>query len=160
MRYRSGDKRLQVVELPGGIKVVNDSYNANPASMAAALRTVSQFGSDCKRVAVLGDMLELGAGAVAAHQKIGGLVVDLGFDYLAVQGEFAGIVAGGAGKSGMPKKKIITAEAPGDAAAWLNGLIGKKKLQSGDWILLKGSRGMRMEKVLTALEELITSDRN
>ena len=64
--YTSVDKRMQFMTLPGGIQVVNDCYNANPASMAAALQTVSGFGADCRRIALLGDMLELGEDSVGA----------------------------------------------------------------------------------------------
>ncbi|MDW7773211.1 MAG: UDP-N-acetylmuramoyl-L-alanyl-D-glutamate--2,6-diaminopimelate ligase [Desulfobulbaceae bacterium] len=152
-RFRSGDKRLQVSVLPGGIHVLNDSYNANPSSMAAALRTISDFGCDCGKIAVLGDMLELGDASADFHRQIGSLVGELGFQYLAVTGSFSGMVIEGARKTGMGKNKIMAGESADAIAHWLAGLIAKKKIHQGDWLLVKGSRGMRMEKVLESLAE-------
>ena len=149
--YVSGDKRLQISTMPGGINVVNDSYNANPSSMAAALQTVSKFGSECRRIAVLGDMLELGEGAVKAHRQVGCLVSELGFDFLAVTGNFAGEVCGAAWKAGMKKNRIIQCATTEDVARWIKGLVKEKSVGRGDWLLLKGSRGMRMEQVLSSL---------
>jgi hypothetical protein len=92
------DKRLAVSELPGGLRLVNDAYNANPASMAAGLRTVAAFGSRCRHVAILGDMLELGPAAEDLHRHIGALVAELGYSYLAVTGVHA--IFGGPGRRG------------------------------------------------------------
>jgi len=160
VRYRSGDKRLQIVELPGGIRVLNDSYNANPSSMAAALRTVSTFGRHCRRVAVLGDMLELGKDAVDAHREIGRLVAELGFDFLAVTGNFAREVSGAARQAGMQNNRVILGETTEDIARRVGDLVTGKDIGQGDWILLKGSRGMRMERVLAGLERIMATDRN
>jgi MurE/MurF fusion protein len=156
--YRSGDKRLQISELPGGINVLNDSYNANPSSMAAALRTVMDFGRDCRRIAALGDMLELGESSVAAHRQIGALAAVVGIDYLAVTGSFAGTVAEAACRAGMKKNRIKQCGSTGEAARWIAGLIDGRKVEKGDWLLVKGSRGMRMEQVLTDLHRLLTKD--
>lgn len=159
-RYRSGDKRLQIVDLPGGIHAVNDSYNANPASMAAALRTVIRFGGKCRRVALLGDMLELGAGAAEAHQGIGALVAELGFDYLGVTGEFAPAVAGMAAQSGMKQSAIRICENKEAMAEWIAELVAENTIGREDWLLIKGSRGMRMEQVLQALDQRLKHDKN
>lgn len=159
-RYNSGDKRLQIVDLPGEINLVNDSYNANPASMAAALTTVIQFGWKCKRVALLGDMFELGQGAAQAHEKIGTLVAALGFDYLGVTGEFAETVAGAAQRSGMDPSRIRTCSDKEAMAEWVGKLITQKKIGRGDWLLIKGSRGMRMEQVLHSLVQKLTPEKN
>ncbi|MGW8161740.1 MAG: UDP-N-acetylmuramoyl-tripeptide--D-alanyl-D-alanine ligase, partial [Desulfobulbales bacterium] len=137
MQYRSGDKRLQIVELPGGINVLNDSYNANPSSMAAALLTVSDFGRDCRRVAALGDMLELGDSASEAHRRIGSLAAKLGFDFLAVTGNFAEVVAHAARTEGMKKDRIRQCETTEEIARWIAGLIDRKKVRKGDWFLSK-----------------------
>ncbi|MDH3330003.1 MAG: UDP-N-acetylmuramoyl-tripeptide--D-alanyl-D-alanine ligase, partial [Desulfobulbaceae bacterium] len=153
IRFRAADKRLQISHLPGGVNVLNDSYNANPSSMTAALRTVSGFGRDCRRIAALGDMLELGDGAVESHRKIGSLVAELGFDFLAVTGNFAGVVLQAARKAGMEKNRIMQCDSTDDVARWLADLIAGKKILQGDWLLVKGSRGMRMERVLESLAE-------
>lgn len=149
--YSSGDKRLQISALPGGIHVLNDSYNANPSSMEAALRTVCGFGRSCRRIAVLGDMLELGDAAAGAHRNIGALVAELGFDFLGVTGNFAGEVAGAARQAGMNRNRIMQAASTREMAHWIAGLIAGSKLEAGDWLLVKGSRGMRMETVLEHL---------
>ncbi|MBW2329210.1 MAG: UDP-N-acetylmuramoyl-tripeptide--D-alanyl-D-alanine ligase [Deltaproteobacteria bacterium] len=104
-RYRSADKRMQFMTLPGGVRVLNDTYNANPASMAAALRTVSSFGTDCRRIALLGDMLELGQDSAKAHKEVGRLVAALGYDQLAVTGSFASYVVSGACSEGISEEK-------------------------------------------------------
>lgn len=153
--YSSGDKRLQIVPLPGGISLLNDSYNANPGSMAAALRTVSTFGKNCRRLAVLGDMLELGQGVAGAHRQVGAMVAALGLDYLAVTGEQAALVAEAARAGGMAGERIKVCAGTDEVARWLVQLIEQRKIQQGDWILLKGSRGMRMERVLASLTELL-----
>ena len=104
-RFRSYDKRMEISRLPGGINVVNDTYNANPSSMAAALKTVITYGRDCRRIVALGDMFELGDGAVQAHRSIGALVAELGYDFMAVTGDFAGEVAETAQRSGMDSNR-------------------------------------------------------
>ncbi len=158
--YSSGDKRLQIVRLPGGISLLNDSYNANPGSMAAALRTVSTFGNNCRRVAILGDMLELGRGTAEAHRQIGALVAALSLDYLAVTGAQAAVVADAAGACGMDRERIKVGAGTDEIARWLVELIEQRKIQQGDWVLLKGSRGMRMERVLASLTEFLAAHGN
>ena len=160
VRYSSGDKRLQIVDLPGGIRIVNDSYNANPASMAAALKTVIGFGKKCRRVALLGDMFELGKVAAKAHGELGTLVAELGFDYLGVTGEFAETVTGMAVTSGMETAKIKMCSDKEAMAEWVAELITQKEISQGDWLLIKGSRGMRMEKVLDSLVKIVTPEKN
>jgi murE/murF fusion protein len=150
--YRSVDKRMQFMSLPGGIQVLNDCYNANPASMAAALHTLSSFGTDCRRIALLGDMLELGAGAVQAHEQIGDLVAELGYDQLAVTGAFAGNIAGGARDRGMADETVFQFSDTLAVADWLYNEMVEGRIVDGDWLLVKGSRGMRMERVLQELQ--------
>ncbi len=153
--YRSADKRMQFMTLPGGIQVVNDSYNANPASMAAALKTVSNFGtsgSRCRRFAVLGDMLELGPDSDRAHAEVGRLVASMGYDQLLVTGSFGGHVVEGARKEGMAKENIHFFAGTFEMADWLYREMIQGRLAAGDWLLVKGSRGMRMEEVLQELE--------
>lgn len=154
--YREGDKRLQFAEMPCGIHVLNDAYNANPASMEAALRTLAGFGGGGKKIAVLGDMLELGPTSAQLHQKIGSLVAELGFDFLAATGNFAGDVARGALQGGMPEECVMCCASAEAAADVIADMVAGKKVNSGDWLLLKGSRGMRMEKVLELVEVKLT----
>lgn len=149
--YETVDKRLVVSELPGGLRLVNDVYNANPASMAAGLRTVAAFGSRCRHVAVLGDMLELGPAAEDLHRHIGALVGELGYSYLAVTGVYAPLVAQAAVAGGMEQANARTFPEPRAIAAWVCQMLTEGRLTPGDWVLVKGSRGMRME---TFIEEL------
>jgi murE/murF fusion protein len=150
------DKRLAVTELSGGIKVVNDAYNANPASMAAGLRTVASFGqAGCRHMAALGDMLELGATSGQLHGEIGALVAALGYDYLAATGAQASVVAQAAVANGMAEDAVRVCGDPQAMAQWFVQLLGQGHLGAGDWLLVKGSRGMRMERLLEALEQQI-----
>ncbi|HHD56633.1 MAG TPA: UDP-N-acetylmuramoyl-L-alanyl-D-glutamate--2,6-diaminopimelate ligase, partial [Desulfobulbaceae bacterium] len=101
------DKRMEFCRVPGGLRVVNDSYNANPSSMAAALKTMAGFSSGSRKIAALGDMLELGAGSGAAHRRIGRLAAELGYDLLAVTGEYRQDVVTGAMDAGMAKEQVM-----------------------------------------------------
>ena len=150
--YRSVDKRMQFMSLPGGVRVLNDCYNANPASMAAALQAVSSFGTGCRRIALLGDMLELGHEAVHAHMEVGSLVAGLGYDQLLVTGSFAVDVARGASDGGMEAERVCQFTDSREIADWLYSEMILGRLTEGDWLLVKGSRGMRMEEVLQELE--------
>jgi MurE/MurF fusion protein len=149
----SVDKRLAISELPGGLKVVNDAYNANPASMAAGLRTVAAFGANCRHVAVLGDMLELGAASAELHAGIGTLVAELGYEYLLLTGTQASAVAQSALASGVQPENVQIFPNPRAVADRLCRMLDDGSLGKGDWLLLKGSRGMRMEQLLDELEQ-------
>ncbi len=153
--YRSFDKRMEFDDLANGIKIVNDTYNANPSSMSAALETVVGFGKKCKHAAALGDMLELGDKSIAAHKKIGRLVGCLQYDYLATTGSFAAELAREAIKNGMSDKTARVFDSKEDMAQWFAELMQEEKLQKDDWLLVKGSRGMRMEKLLHNLKKYI-----
>ncbi len=150
----SVDKRLAICELPGGMKVVNDAYNANPASMAAGLRTVATFGMPgCRHLAALGDMLELGDHSERLHGEIGTLAAELGYDGLAVTGPHASLVAQAALAGGMKPDMVRTFEDHGAMVTWLRQLEKQGLFGAGDWLLIKGSRGMRMERLLEALAQ-------
>jgi UDP-N-acetylmuramoyl-tripeptide--D-alanyl-D-alanine ligase len=139
--------RLQVQRLSGGIRLVNDAYNANPSSVLAALETLKKMDSSHQKVVILGDMLELGQQSMAAHQNIGREVARLGFDNLLAVGEFAESLVAAARQGGMSKEKaefFANKEQIGD---WLRENIAGGNLRSGDWVLVKGSRGMRMETI-------------
>lgn len=155
-QYRSLDKRMAAMSLPGGVKLVNDAYNANPASMAAGLRTVvalAKSGAEPgKCVAVLGDMLELGDASAEQHQAIGQLAAELGYNYLALTGSFAQETGMAAQKQGMQPEQVRSFASPSAMGAWCANMIREGELRQGDWILVKGSRGMRMEGCIEALE--------
>ncbi len=136
--------RGERLELPGGVLLINDCYNANPMSMRAALDDLAVVARG-RRVAVLGDMLELGAEELALHREIGAY---------AAQREVALMVTVGARASemraGVPARsamQIVSAPSSEAAAKLLPGL-----LRPGDSVLVKGSRGMRMEQISEALK--------
>jgi murE/murF fusion protein len=156
--YAAFDKRLAVSVLPGGLQVVNDAYNANPASMAAGLRAVAAFGKGCRHVAALGDMLELGEASAALHRDIGALVAQLGYDRVAITGTNAAIVAEAALAGGIQPAAVKVFPEPQAMADWLCRLLAEGMLGNGDWLLVKGSRGMRMERLIEELEHRLKTE--
>lgn len=144
--FRPLDKRTQLVALKIGVHVINDSYNANPGSMAMALRTLAELKNKSRAAAALGDMLELGNGAKAAHRALGALAAQHKVDFLVIYGDFRHQVADGALAAGMSASQVYAVASHAEGAQIL-----KSFLQPGDWLLVKGSRGMRMEQILTAL---------
>jgi UDP-N-acetylmuramoyl-tripeptide--D-alanyl-D-alanine ligase len=135
---RFSSLRGEVVELPGGVTVVNDCYNANPMSMRAALEHLAETPS-ARRIAVLGTMAELGEGAAGYHSEIGELASRLGIDLLITVGDEAlGYAEGFEGQA----QSVGT---PEEAGALLEELG-----QPGDRVLVKGSRSVGLERVLGA----------
>jgi len=140
-------KRLSPEEL-NGILLVDDSYNANPASMRAALTTVAGLKGTGRGIAVLGDMLELGESSPAAHEEIGRLAAQC-VERLYLLGDLAESVARGAAAGGLPATSVVCAR---NHAEILDDLANS--LRTGDCILVKGSRGMRMETVAEGLRKM------
>ena len=147
------DKRTRIEELPSGIKVLNDCYNANPASMQAALETLADLKRDHRAVAVLGDMLELGDTSNVAHSTLGKTVYKLGIEFLAAFGSQAENIIAGAINGGMAPAAAHGFSSKKELASWLMKLVQDSKIKPGDWFLVKGSRGMRMEEVLELLRK-------
>ena len=143
------DKRMQVLSLPGDIRVINDTYNANPGSMAAALETLMQVKQQGRALAVLGDMLEMGEESASLHKQVGRIAAKQGVDYLLAMGKQASHLLAGAAEAGMARDQLTEADNHEKIAARVHSLMA-----AGDWVLVKGSRGMRMEKVVEALIEL------
>jgi len=130
-----------------GITVIDDTYNANPRSMDAALAALSELAGAGRKIAVLGDMFELGDEAKAAHRRLGRHAAKVGIDRLILLGEWAGLVAEGAREETMEEQAITVAA---DHTGIVDDLRGSAK--RGDVILVKGSRGMRMERVVRGLK--------
>jgi len=149
--FKPYEKRSRVEILPSGLRVLNDCYNANPASMLAALHTLADLKKNNQAIAVLGDMLELGNKTDEAHSTLGKAVNDLGIDYLAAFGSQAENMAASARNAGMNPAAANGFGSKKNLAAWLQELVLAGKIKSGDWILIKGSRGMRMEEVIELL---------
>jgi len=130
-----------------GIVIVNDSYNANPGSMEAALETLALIGGRGKKIAVLGDMFELGNQSGKEHRKLGRVAAQAKIHQLYLLGEQARQVRNGALRAGMKSDQVIIGADHGEVARRL-----RQQLRRGDWLLVKGSRGMKMEKVLQELK--------
>lgn len=145
-RYRPLRGRLERRELANGVVVIDDSYNANPQSLEVALRLLARSGSG-RRVAVIGNMGELGDAAESAHREAGALIARLGIDFLVAAGREAERVASGATGAGMDPTRIHVVESS-DAA----GPPVREIVRRGDWVLVKGSRSMKMERVAEYLE--------
>jgi len=137
--------RMELVELADDVLVIEDSYNANPLSMRAALDALHDLGRPGRRIAVLGDMLELGQAAGELHFEVGALVA-MRADWLFTLGELAREIAAGAAAGGLAAGRIVT-------AATVEELVDRLRavLRPGDRLLIKGSRGMRMERVSALL---------
>ena len=132
------------VENRGLYSVVNDAYNASPLSMRAAIETLTSLAAGGK-IAVLGDMLELGDDAPRLHEEIGKLLGKHNFSALITYGELAKHIANGAKTAGVAE--VYTADSHQDAAQKLQEIM-----RPGDTILFKGSRGMQMEKIIDLVD--------
>ena len=132
--------RLQIKEI-GGVQFLDDSYNANPDSMKAALRTLVELDAEGKRIAVLGEMRELGTESERGHREIGETAATLGVDQLITIGDAAELIAEGARTGGLDK--VLSARSTGEAAKLLGEIA-----EPGDLVLIKGSRAARTEEVI------------
>lgn len=138
--------RMNIHHAPNGIHFIDDTYNANPESMKAALTTFKTMRAGATGIFVAGDMRELGSQAASLHRQVGGLAAQSGISRLYACGEYAHTVVAGAIKAGLPAANAIT----GSREEILEDLV--TRLQPGDWVLIKGSRGMAMEKVVEGLK--------
>jgi UDP-N-acetylmuramoyl-tripeptide--D-alanyl-D-alanine ligase len=134
--------RMEIVTTPSGIVVLNDAYNANPDSMRAALRSLGDLPAG-RRVAVLGDMLELGDHAEAEHAALADLAVHAGVELLVAVGPHSAVTAAHAERAG-----IITLHAADRDEA--RALV-EAHVRPGDAVLVKASRGIGLESVAEAL---------
>jgi UDP-N-acetylmuramoyl-tripeptide--D-alanyl-D-alanine ligase len=138
------EMRLQHMEA-GGVTIINDAYNANPDSMRAALETLAAIKPVARRIAILGDMLELGELAQQYHREMGQLAGTCGLGVLACVGECAQHIAGAAAMSSECVIRYPDAQAAAeDVPKWLS---------NGDLVLLKGSRGVHLELVAKAIAQ-------
>ncbi len=128
-----------------GINLIDDTYNANPGSMEAALKTLTTLKKNNRGIFIIGDMFELGKHAEQMHEEIGALAAGSGISMLYATGEFAETVASGAAVGGMESENIFT----GSKKEILEDLTGR--LKKNDWVLVKGSRAMEMEEIVEGL---------
>ena len=139
--------RMEVVSVEG-VTFINDAYNANPPSVQIALETLAQIEPKGRTFVVLGDMLELGGISQAAHRRVGQLLGTLDVAGVFLIGAHAADVVEGAVEKGMIRDRIWIARTHRDIVNLL-----KAHVSPGDWVLVKGSRGMRMEAVIEAFKE-------
>jgi UDP-N-acetylmuramoyl-tripeptide--D-alanyl-D-alanine ligase len=144
--------RMEITRGAGGWVILNDSYNANPVSTRAALKVLARQreAAGGRAVAVLGDMLELGAFARPGHEEVGAAAASLGVGLLFVIGDFAADVCRGAVSAGMDARAIATYQ-KGAHDAMIRDL--RDAVGPGDVILVKGSRAMKMERIAHALQQ-------
>jgi len=128
-------KRMEIINRRDNVKIINDTYNANPQSMAAALKVLASLKG--RKIAVLGDMFELGGAAKRSHRSIGKLARELKIDILISVGK-------------LSREMQADHHYPDNRSA--AGKL-KKLLKKGDRVLIKGSRGMKMEEISSALSK-------
>ena len=138
--------RMQKVVV-NGATIIDDTYNSNPASLRAAVDYLSEVECECKRVLVLGDMLELGKQSGELHLEAGRSIAGRQFHSLVTVGDKAAMIAEGAMAAGMPEDRAVVFETNSEAVAYLRLVLGQ-----GDIALIKGSRGMKMEEIVGSLE--------
>ena len=143
--YQPPEKRSNVIPSRNGYVVIDDTYNAGPASVKSAIKTLAMMDGG-RKIAVLGDMLELGEHSLSAHLEIGKEVKEAKLDMLVTVGELGKIIARGAIDAGMPLASVHEFDDSVGAARELPG-----KLKERDLILVKGSRSMKMERVVEGL---------
>jgi len=142
----TSDMRMQVFTTAGGVVVVNDAYNASPTSMRAALATLADMATKGRRIAVLGDMAELGSLTELAHFSLGEVVARSGVDVLVTIGERARRIADGAMAAGMELASVRPCTSIEEASEVLDDLVA-----TDDVVLVKASRCMELERIVEGI---------
>ena len=144
--FSPGKMRLNIISAKK-IKIIDDAYNASPQSMEAAISVLNDIKGVGRTIAVLGDMLELGACAQEAHLGVGRFAAAKGIDYIVTVGENGGYIAKGAVEAGISNDRVFSFASNEQAVGFLDGFV-----KEGDVVLVKGSRGMKMEQVVDYLK--------
>ena len=141
-------RRGELLRLPGGITLIDDSYNSSPAALMRALDTMRAATGSARKVAVLGEMLELGAHATRLHEESGAAAAAAGLDLLvAVGGPAARALADAALRAGMPSTAVLHVGSSADAIE-----RALQRIRPGDLVLVKGSRGIGTDVVVERLK--------
>ena len=143
--FKPVGQRMNILHTGSGVNLIDDTYNANPDSMEAALKTLTTLKKNNRGIFIVGDMFELGRHAEKMHEEIGAMAAGSDISMLYATGEFAETVASGAAGGGMKSKNIFT----GSKKEIVDDLT--ERLRTNDWILVKGSRGMEMEEIVEGL---------
>ena len=145
---RAAHRRGELLRLPGGLTLIDDSYNSSPAALKRALQTMKTASGSARKIAVLGEMLELGAHSTRLHEECGALAAAVGLDLLiAVGGPPARALAGAAVRSGMAEASVAYVVTSAEAAELAAG-----RTRPGDLVLVKGSRGIGTDVVVDRLK--------
>lgn len=140
--FKPDKMRLNILS-HDGIRIINDAYNASPQSMVAAIDVLKDIGVNSRTVAILGDMLEMGKWALKEHINVGRYVASKGVDYLVTLGENGRNIAQGALNAGLSSERVFSFDSTEQIVGFLRQFLDK-----GDVVLVKGSRGMKMEKIV------------
>jgi UDP-N-acetylmuramoyl-tripeptide--D-alanyl-D-alanine ligase len=135
--------RMEIIRIPNNITIINDTYNANPTSMHIALKTLAQLSGTGRRIAVLGDMAELGEASQDFHHQVGSLIKKMDLSVAFLMGPHAHVVKESARAHGVRDAALYIAQNHEQIALHLD-----QQVQADDWILFKGSRKMQIEKSL------------
>jgi UDP-N-acetylmuramoyl-tripeptide--D-alanyl-D-alanine ligase len=143
--FEGNEWHMEYLLLDKGITLIQDYYNANPTATKEALQSVVMIAQGRYKAAILGDMLELGDGAIDYHKEIGREAATLSYDMLIAIGEYGNYIIQGAREEGMAKDKTISfkKEEKEKLAQWLSESIPENSI-----VLMKGSRGIQMEKIV------------
>jgi UDP-N-acetylmuramoyl-tripeptide--D-alanyl-D-alanine ligase len=141
--FRPVPGRMEISRLKNGAFLINDTYNANPASAAEALKALKALRKQHRSVVILGDMLELGEQSMDLHEYIGRLLADTGTDAVFLRGRFSQATAAGALKGGLSGDQLFMDRTSPEIVTYL-----KSFLKKDDWVLVKGSRKMKMEEIV------------
>ena len=147
-RLQPATHRGELLRLPGGVTLIDDSYNSSPAALRQALETVRAASGCARKVAVLGEMLELGAHAEALHRESGRAAAAAGLDLLiAVGGRRPDALADAAVAAGMRRDAVVHVATREEAAD-----LALARIRPGDLVLVKGSRGIGTDLVVARLK--------
>ena len=145
---RPSHHRGELLRLPGGVTLIDDSYNSSPSALKRSLEIVAGARGSARKIAVLGEMLELGDHAASLHRECGRAAKDAGLDFLlAVGGAAAAELADAARAAGMPAGAVVAVAGREEATAEM-----LRRTRAGDLVLVKGSRGIGLEAVVDRLK--------
>ncbi len=139
--YSPGNMRQNIITY-NGMKIINDAYNASPQSVQASINVLEELASGSRSIAVLGDMLEMGTMSEELHYSVGSFIKDKKLDYLVTVGMDSENISRAVTDSGNKSIKTRHFADTAQALEYILGIIGR-----GDYILIKGSRGMKMEQI-------------
>jgi UDP-N-acetylmuramoyl-tripeptide--D-alanyl-D-alanine ligase len=146
--------RMNLLKISNNINLIDDTYNANPESVKQAIITLSHVAGKDNSIAVLGDMLELGENSALLHEKTGKVAAENKISKIYVYGELASHIIKGALKSGFPTENTMHGTREEIAEK-----VMKETVNKTSWVLVKGSRGMKMELVIQKMHQLMANNK-